>query len=405
MAVQPSPERFREVLDACAAGFGAPRWQDDAVERERAVWEIDRTWVAEDAGRYTATATAYSFEMTVPGGARVPVAGVAQVAVLPTHRRRGLLRDVLGALLNQAVERGDHYAILNASDSGIYGRFGFGQADRVLRLELDTDHIAIAGPPDPGRVRLVDAHRAHVLLADLYDRFGRARPGAVGRAEVWWSFVLDDEASWKGIGCPFVAVHEDETGEPDGYTIYRSTERWDRGHANGSVEVRELEGATPDVEAALWRFLCEIDLRTRVIGYPRPADDPIRWRLTRPRRAWVTETLDLLWVRPLDVAACLGGRRYAVEDTLVLAITDETFPDQTGTYRVTGGPDAATAVRVEDAPDLAMDVSALGSIILGGIDAGELATAGRIMEHTPGAVGRAERFFRWRPAAFCSTTF
>jgi hypothetical protein len=47
----------------------------------------------------------------------------------------------------------------------------------------------------------------------------------------------------------------------------------------------------------------------------------------------------------------------------------------------------------------------LGSVILGGIDVGELAAAGRITEHTPGAVARAERFLRWRPAVFCSTTF
>ena len=169
--------------------------------------------------------------------------------------------------------------------------------------------------------------------------------------------------------------------------------------------MRELEAASSEVEVALWRFLCDIDLRTRVIGYPRPSDEPIRWRLTSPRRAWVSQTLDLLWVRPLDVAACLAGRRYAVEDSLVLAVSDETRPDQAGTYRVTGGPDSAAAERVDDAPDLSMDVSGLGSIILGGIDAGELAAAGRITESTPGAAARAERFFRWRPAAFCSTTF
>jgi predicted acetyltransferase len=405
MAVQPPPDRFREVLDACALGFGAPRWSDDGVERERSLWELDRTWVAEDGDHYVATTTAYSFEMTVPGGARVPVAGVAQVAVLPTHRRRGLLREVLGAVLAQAAERGDHYAILNASDTGIYGRVGFGQADRVLRIELDTDHVEITGPPGAGRVRLVDAHRAHGLLAGLYDRIGRGRPGAVGRSAVWWTYVLDDEASWKGVGDPFVAVHEDEAGEPDGYAIYRSTEKWDRGHAVGTVEVRELEAASPEVEVALWRFLCDIDLRTRVVAYPRPSDDPLRWRLTRPRRAWVTETLDLLWVRPLDVAACLAGRRYAVEDELVLAIGDELRPDQAGTYRVTGGPASVSSVRVDGVPDLSMDAAALGSIILGGIDAGELLAAGRITEHTPGAGDRAERFFRWRPAAFCSTTF
>ena len=101
MAVQPPPERFRDVLDACAQGFGAPRFSDASAEREQTVWELDRTWVVEDDGRYVATATSYAFEMTVPGGARVPAAGVAQVAVLPTHRRRGHLRDVMGAVLAQ----------------------------------------------------------------------------------------------------------------------------------------------------------------------------------------------------------------------------------------------------------------------------------------------------------------
>ena len=284
MAVQPPPERFRDVLDACAQGFGAPRFSDASAEREQTVWELDRAWVVEDDGRYVATATSYAFEMTVPGGARVPAAGVAQVAVLPTHRRQGRLRDVMGAVLAQAAELGEHYAILNASDSGIYGRFGFGQADRVLRIELDADHVELVVPTAPGRTRLVDAHEAAPLLAGLYDRFGRDRPGAVGRSAAWWDLVLHDEASWRGIGNPFVAVHEDETGEPDGYAVYRSNEHWDRGHANGTVEVRELEAASSAVEAALWRFLCDIDLRTRVVALPpavrRP--DPLAPESTPP---------------------------------------------------------------------------------------------------------------------------
>lgn len=405
MAVQPPPERFRDVLDACAQGFGAPRFSDAAAEREQTVWELDRAWVVEDDGRYVATATSYAFQMTVPGGARVPAAGVAQVAVLPTHRRRGHLREVMGALLGQVAEQGDHYAILNASDSGIYGRFGFGQGDRVLRFELDTAQVELLAPPAAGRVELVDARAAASLVADLYDRFGRNRPGSIGRSAAWWDLVLHQELSWRGGGDPFLAIHHDEAGAADGYALYRSTEKWDRGHPEGSVDVRELEAASGDVEAALWRFLCDIDLRTRVIAYPRPVDDPLPWRLTQPRRAWVTWASDLLWVRPLDVAVCLAERRYAVEDSLVLAVADTTRPDQAGRYLVSGGPDFADAERTEVDPDLSLDVADLGSIILGGVDAGELAAAGRITEHRDGAVARAERFFRWRPAAFCSTTF
>lgn len=405
MAVRPPAEHFDEVLATCAQGFGLSRPDPVWAAAERTVWELDRTWVATDGDRYVATATAYSFAMTVPGGAQVPVAGVAQVAVLPTHRRQGRLREVMGAVLDQAAERGDHYALLNASESGIYGRFGFGQGDRVLRFELDTPHVELHAEPAGGRIELVDAHEAAAVLAPLYERVGRRRPGSLGRSEAWWALVLADQASWRGVGEPFVAVHHDAAGAPDGYVLYRSQERWEQGHPEGTVEVRELEAATSEVEAALWRFVCDIDLRTKVVAHPRPVDDPLPWRLTQPRRAWVTWAADLLWVRPLDVAAALGGRRYAVEDSLVLGVADGFRPDQDGTYRVTGGPEGAEAQRVAAEPDLAMDVSVLGSIILGGIDVGELAAAGRITEHTPGAVARAERFFRWRPAVYCSTTF
>jgi predicted acetyltransferase len=404
--VQPPAERMPEVFAACVQGFGVTRFSDDTAAREATVWEVDRTWVAEDDdGRYVATATSYSFDMTLPGNARVPAAGVAQVAVLPTHRRRGLLRQVMAALLADVAERGEPFAILNASETGIYGRFGFGSADRVLRIELDTDHVVLAGPVAPGDVRLVDAKEAGPLLADLYERWGRRRPGTVSRSDAWWALMLHETASWRGGGDPFVAVHHEPGGEPDGYAVYRSIEEWRRGHPSGRVEVRELEAATSEAEAALWRFLCDLDLRTRVVAYPRPLDDPLAWRLTQPRRAWITTATDLLWVRPVDVAVAMGDRRYAIEDELVLEVADASRPDQAGTYRVGGGPDGAECGRVDTAADLRLDVSVVGSLALGGIDAGEMGAAGRITEVTPGALARADRFFRWRPAPFCSTTF
>jgi predicted acetyltransferase len=326
------------------------------------------------------------------------------VAVLPTHRRRGLLRRLMTALLDQAAERGEPYALLNASESGIYGRFGFGVADRVLRFELDTRHADFVAPVAEGRFELVDRREAAPVVGPLYDRFARSRPGALGRSEAWWDQVLHQRPGWRGGGDPFVVVHRGTSGQLDGYAIYRSVEHWEHGHPAGRIEVRELEAAHPDVETALWRFLCDVDLRTTVVAYPRPFDDPLPWRLAEPRRAWVTWASDLLWACPVDVAAVLGGRRYALDDELVLEVTDP-LRDRGGTYRVAGGPDGAECARTDAEADLRLGVSTVGSLSLGGIDAGELGSAGRITELTPGALGRADRFFRWRPAPFCATTF
>jgi hypothetical protein len=69
----------------------AARWP-----RMRRQFEADRSLGAFDPalppGRdIVGTAGVYSFSMAVPG-AVLPVAGVTMVAVLPTHRRRGILR-------------------------------------------------------------------------------------------------------------------------------------------------------------------------------------------------------------------------------------------------------------------------------------------------------------------------
>ncbi len=54
------------------------------------VVEFDRTIAALDGEQMVGSAGAYSFQMTVPGGV-VPAAGITFVAVLPSHRRRGIL--------------------------------------------------------------------------------------------------------------------------------------------------------------------------------------------------------------------------------------------------------------------------------------------------------------------------
>ena len=65
--------------------------------------------------------------MTVPGGT-VRAAGLTVVGVLPTHRRRGILRRMMRAQLDDVHRRGEPVASLWASEDTIYGQFGYGMA-------------------------------------------------------------------------------------------------------------------------------------------------------------------------------------------------------------------------------------------------------------------------------------
>src|SRR5204862_988308 len=69
-------------------------------------FEFDRTRCAFDGGRMVGVSRAITFELTVPGGS-VHVSGVADVGVLPTHRRQGLLTAMMSELLDDASIRGE----------------------------------------------------------------------------------------------------------------------------------------------------------------------------------------------------------------------------------------------------------------------------------------------------------
>jgi hypothetical protein len=82
-------------------------------------------------------------------------------------------------------------------------------------------------------------------------------------------------------------------------------------------------------------------------------------------------------------------------------VTDALLPQNTGRWRLIGGPAGATCSATTDPADLACTVLELGSAYLGGPSLGTLAAAGRIRELTPGALARASAAFGWTrmPAA------
>lgn len=90
---QPAPEELRAAMQAAESAFGGDV-EDEDWERQRKILPASRALAAYDHDRPVGLAAAYSFDLTVPGG-QLPCAGVTWVGVLPSHRRRGILRDFM----------------------------------------------------------------------------------------------------------------------------------------------------------------------------------------------------------------------------------------------------------------------------------------------------------------------
>ncbi|HLY83768.1 MAG TPA: GNAT family N-acetyltransferase [Acidimicrobiales bacterium] len=395
--------RYSRVLDAA---FGVVP-TDQQIEVLRPLTELDRTLAVFDDGRIVATAGAVSFRMTVPGGASVDAAGVTAVSVLPTHRRRGLLRTMMDRQLDDVATRGEALAILLASESGIYRRFGYGLATRATSVSIDKSHGAFASPVEyPGRLRMIDGAEAARIVPPVHESARLRQPGDVNRSSAWWDYeVADHEWNRRGLSALFWVVCEAPGGTAEGYATWRVKENWPEGIAANELRLVDLVAVDDKAEAALWRFVLDVDLVHRVECRLRPVDEALRWRLAEPRQLRTTTVRDFLWVRVLDVAVALAARTYACDGEVVLDVADALRPSNGGRYRLAGGPTGARCRPSDDPPDLALDVADLGAVYLSGTSFTMLAKAGRLTELRDGATARADAMFATAVPPFCRTDF
>jgi predicted acetyltransferase len=350
------------------------------------------------------TAGIFSFEMAVPG-ATLPVAGVTMVSVRPTHRRRGILTGMMRQQLREIRERGEAAAALWASESLIYGRFGYGLSSQNADLRIDRVRTELRyGTAADGVVREVTKEEALELFPAVYDRVRRTQPGFFSHSTAWWEHrvLLDEESQREGGTAQFRLVYE-EAGEPRGYVIYRVSGSWENWLPNRTVRVLGLISETPAAYLALWQYIFGVDLIKEIEAPERSTEEPLYWMLSDPRRL-ERRIHDALWVRLVDVPAALSGRRYACEGRVVFDVHDSFVPEWSGRYVLEGGPAGSICKETTETADVELDVRDLGALYLGAHSTAPLVMASRVTGDKR-ALQKVDAMFRWSQAPWCPEVF
>lgn len=405
----PEPDQVATFLYPLAPAFGevlAPA----EIENEVRHLEHDRVVGAFDGDHQVGCAGAYTFRLSVPGGREVGAAGITIVGVLPTHTRRGILRQMMTWLVAQARERGEPVAVLGASEAAIYQRFGFGIGTQRSEFEIEPLRTTFLRPVETtGQVRFVETDEASRIFPVIYDSMRRRTPGSLSRDEVSWRWGMAYDAEWMQHGRgPKSLVLLEVDGEPRAYAIYRIKADWDQRGPRNSMAVLEINGVDAADEQAMWQWLLRVDLVASVKGYRGPVPHPLQLQLTEPRRMGVNVS-DEMWLRILDVAPALEGRTYRGPGSLTVELTDDFCPWNAGQWRLdVPGSDGIASVAQAEAgteADLALDVSALSAIYLGGFTFAELARAGRVTERREGGLAAADALFATATKPWNSTPF
>ncbi|HEX7133492.1 MAG TPA: GNAT family N-acetyltransferase [Iamia sp.] len=406
----PEPDELEAFFRPVLRGFGNPAPTAENIADERMLWEPARSLGARDGDDWVGGTGAFTMDLTLPGGAVVPAAGVTMVGVASTHRRRGILTELMRRQLDDVAAGPEPVAILTASESVIYGRFGYGLASRGVRQRLAVGHARLRpdAPVAGGRLRLMTIDEARVALPDAYERIRPGRPGWVRRSEAWWEthVFLDRPDDRDGATALFVLAHHGDDDAVDGWATYRVAIDWrDRLPASRLV-VQDIAAVDDAVQLALWQGLIDVDLSVEVDALHVAVDDPLPWAVADPRRVRTSELTDWLWLRILDVPAALGPRRWGAAGRVVLDVVDRFRPVSGGRFAVEAGPDGDGAVSATDDPaDLVLGAEELGAVALGGVAPSVLARAGRIVEVGPGALVVADALFRAERAPHCATMF
>ncbi|MEU9404651.1 GNAT family N-acetyltransferase [Streptomyces sp. NPDC048281] len=412
MEIRPTTDKDLDVfVDTVHAAFAL--FPEPPVEGGGLWWsalETERCLLALTAeGRPVGTAAAYTFELTLPGAAVVPAAGVTAVGVLPSHRRQRVLSAMMRHQLADLRARGEFLSVLLASQAPIYGRFGYGPATYTSRLTVPRHradltvpraHTATDAPATgsgngngngngssngagDGSVEVLRRAECGEILEEVYDRYRRAQPGALSRPHRWWALRAGQPPI--SPAPRYIAVHRDRDGVPDGYASYAVD--------SGTLTVDETIGTDDAVRTALARFVLGHDLVSQVVFKHVPPGNPLRWQLTDFRAGEVSGDSDWLWVRLLDVPRALTARGWFTDGELVLDV-DDPFLGEHGRYLLTVRDGRADCVPTDRQPDLSLDVRDLGSVYLGGTAPSTLVRAGHVRAHHPGATALADALFR-----------
>ena len=388
---------------------------EEFVEEQRKAFSLDLALAAFSKDGMIGTIGTRSLSLTLPGGRAVPVAAIGQGGVLPSHTRRGAMRALMLEALRAAREREEPLAAWTTSEWPIYERYGGGPASFSASYRLSgPGRSALRDAYQPlGRVRMVDSKVALKLLPELHQRASR-RNGGVPRDHSYWKRAvdrlqsgasLDVLESRRDLPASLFCTRFDDAGRADGCCVYRVHQNWKAGLSRATLEVLYFLTTSPESAIDLWSFLLGTDLVADVRIPHGSVDEALRWLLVDGRRLETLGIQDHMWLRLITPAVVLGHRSFpALPAPLRIKIHDP-LQFGHGTLEIHSDGSTTDVAATEGAPEVAMGIGTLSSLVLGGTSVWSLAAAGRIEAFTQRALSRTAMAFGAVESPFVDTSF
>ena len=410
MTSDSDPTRIRKWFEAVRLGFHQTKGTDSQFEHFLADARADgatfRAVADPDHPEGMPIGTLAGFDRSVNAGLEVlPARLITDVTVRPTHRRQGMLRQMITTDLADAHERDLPVAALTVTEATIYGRFGFGVSTTANRIEVDSSvkfRLHHGSGDDHGRVRVVEPEESMDSINKVFATFHATTRGSVEWPNFYQDWISgrfdgDVDGPSRKLRC---ALHLDRHGTVDGFVNYTIAERGDGPRA---VEVQMLIGTTPQAYIGLWEYLAAIDLTDVVRTGSARLDDPLVWAMVDRRGYKITGAGDRVWCRILDPVRCLTARPWSGTGTIVLEI-DDRMGFAAGRFRIEVSDGTAAVTPTDEPAEVTVPAEVLAGLWLGSAPVHQVAAAARI-HGDPEALQRLAQLMDLTDAPYSLTFF
>ena len=364
-------------LGALAFGMGVSYWEECYDPEVNPRLDPSLVYVIEDDGEPRATVTVLPMEAFVDGEP-VEMGGIAAVNAHPAYRRRGYAGGLMRAAIGAMRERGMTLSMLHPFAHAFYRAYGWELATEAVKYELSPTEIPTSA--EQRRVRAYNPAGGDVSrMTGLFDGWAATHPCSIRRGEGRWLQYLarkDGEA----------AVYEAEDGTIEGYLLYKQSEG--SGDPPNTLDVSELVAATPAAREALVSFMGAYDPRMYTVKLSTPRGEPLHPYLPDSHVRARLEPEFML--RLVDVEGALSLLRRTVSEPIVLDVSDDVVPENSGVYTLAAGG----VTRGEEAEArVSLDVRRLAQLYAGYLPAAQLARYGLIEPGSPEALEILEAWF------------
>lgn len=390
----------------------------DLITEQSETMDLGNSFAAFDGKEIVGTVGTRELEMTLPGGRTVPIAGIGQGGVLPSHTGKGIMRDLMIQSFKLVQDRGLPLAGWTTSAWPLYERYGGGVATfsasyAVHGLAQDAFKTE-AKARTADKTRFAQIESAYSILPELHKK-SATYPGAVSRDHRYWKRLLDRLVDGKPVDVlesdtqlppPFFCTNTNDKDEVDGACLYRIHQRWQGGVHQSQMEIAALIYTNHEAARSLWGFLFNSGM-IRSISMPHgQVDEPLRWMLKDGRNLENKGTQDHIWLRVIDPIKILSNRELPnLRESFRIAIHDPSRITDGIKLEIEPEGQYARVRQTKMAVDIEMGIGTLSSLVLGGCSVHGLAQAGRFSGYSRESLQTAQNIFSTSITPFCDNSF